>query len=280
MTYDINASLERLEQNLRDIDSARLQVEKTIMSSNQLQENTTVLVNSMVELLKDISQWKKQLEWSQQKDQKTLDGSVDKIDKSCATIISNLGSSLDKAADDFKTKTSSSLSSLKEENRKLSEQVGKLDQLKTAITKSTGEVTNVKTVLGTLHSELGKSLKAQDATLQEILDKVNSVSPYVKKLIDTMAVKDEERNAKILTEFDGLSKTLTQMQGEIDYVKKTVNTTQLKISNNTAALDKIDKKLELISQKVSSKVVTNRWLIIICFILLAIMQIALAKYIR
>ena len=280
MTYDINASLERLEQNLRDIDSARLQVEKTIMSSNQLQENTTVLVNSMVELLKNISQWKKQLEWSQQKDQKTLDGTVDKIDKSCATIISNLGSSLDKATDDFKAKTSSSLSSLKEENRKLTEQVGKLDQLKTAITKSTGEVTNVKSVLGTLQSELGKSLKAQDAALQDILDKVKSVSPNVKKLIDTMAVKDEERNAKNLTEFDGLSKTLTQMQGEIDHVKKTANTLQLKISNNTAALDKLDKKLEFISQKVSSKVVTNRWLIIICFILLAIMQIALAKYIR
>ena len=280
MTYDINASLERLEQNLRDIDSARLQVEKTIMSSNQLQENITVLVNSMVELLKDISQWKKQLEWSQQKDQKTLDGSVDKIDKSCATIISNLGSSLDKATDDFKAKTSSSLSNLKEENRKLTEQVGKLDQLKTAITKSTGEVTNVKSVLGTLQSELGKSLKAQDAALQDILDKVKSVSPNVKKLIDTMAVKDEERNAKNLTEFDGLSKTLTQMQGEIDHVKKTANTLQLKISNNTAALDKLDKKLEFISQKVSSKVVTNRWLIIICFILLALMQIALAKYIR
>ena len=280
MTYDINASLERLEQNLRDIDSARLQVEKTIMSSNQLQENITVLVNSMVELLKDISQWKKQLEWSQQKDQKTLDGSVDKIDKSCATIISNLGSSLDKATDDFKAKTSSSLSNLKEENRKLTEQVGKLDQLKTAITKSTGEVTNVKSVLGTLQSELDKSLKAQDAALQDILDKVKSVSPNVKKLIDTMAVKDEERNAKNLTEFDGLSKTLTQMQGEIDHVKKTANTLQLKISNNTAALDKLDKKLEFISQKVSSKVVTNRWLIIICFILLALMQIALAKYIR
>ena len=37
MTYDINATLERLEQNLKQLDSARKQVETTVQASEGLQ---------------------------------------------------------------------------------------------------------------------------------------------------------------------------------------------------------------------------------------------------
>lgn len=36
MTYDINATLERLEQNLKQLDSARKQVETTVQASELL----------------------------------------------------------------------------------------------------------------------------------------------------------------------------------------------------------------------------------------------------
>ena len=43
MAYDINSALERLEKNLKDIDSARQQVEKTITSSNNLQTTSRTI---------------------------------------------------------------------------------------------------------------------------------------------------------------------------------------------------------------------------------------------
>ena len=71
MAYDINASLERLEQNLKNIDSARSQVEKTIMSSNQLQSKMTDFITSMSDLLENVNEWKRQLERAQEGGQKT-----------------------------------------------------------------------------------------------------------------------------------------------------------------------------------------------------------------
>ena len=101
MTYDINASLERLEQNLKNIDSARSQVEKAIMSSNQLQSKMTDFITSMSELLENVNEWKRQLELTQEGGQKTLEESIFKISGDCDAIIDGLGTSVQKINDDL-----------------------------------------------------------------------------------------------------------------------------------------------------------------------------------
>ena len=50
MAYDINSALERLEKNLKDIDSTRQQEEKTITSSNNLQTTISSFVKSLKSL--------------------------------------------------------------------------------------------------------------------------------------------------------------------------------------------------------------------------------------
>lgn len=52
MTYDINATLERLEQNLKQLDSARKQVENTVQASEGLQNAVAGYVASSILLLK------------------------------------------------------------------------------------------------------------------------------------------------------------------------------------------------------------------------------------
>lgn len=47
MAYDINATLERLEQNLKQLDSARKQVETTVQASEELQNAVAGYVASI-----------------------------------------------------------------------------------------------------------------------------------------------------------------------------------------------------------------------------------------
>ena len=55
MTYDINAALERLEKNLSDVESAKLQVEETIATSESLQQIIGKYSESLQTLNSEIS---------------------------------------------------------------------------------------------------------------------------------------------------------------------------------------------------------------------------------
>ena len=55
MAYDINAALERLENNLAEVESAKKQVEKTIATSESLQQIIGRYTNTLNAMGKDIS---------------------------------------------------------------------------------------------------------------------------------------------------------------------------------------------------------------------------------
>lgn len=55
MAYDINAALERLETNLAEVESAKKQVEKTIATSESLQQIIGRYTNTLNAMGKDIS---------------------------------------------------------------------------------------------------------------------------------------------------------------------------------------------------------------------------------
>ena len=56
MAYDINAALQRLEQNLKDLSSARTQVENTIKASSDLQKVVSEYVTAVEWLCKRLKQ--------------------------------------------------------------------------------------------------------------------------------------------------------------------------------------------------------------------------------
>src|SRR5574344_2112837 len=62
MAYDINATLERLEQGINEIDSARMQVQNTVLASNELQATVAGYVSSINKFVGEIKEWEKHLE--------------------------------------------------------------------------------------------------------------------------------------------------------------------------------------------------------------------------
>lgn len=94
MAYDINATLERLEQNLKQLDSARKQVETTVQASEELQNAVAGYVASINSIVKEIKEWEKQLAGAQVGISKELQISVDKMTSACESIISKFTSSV------------------------------------------------------------------------------------------------------------------------------------------------------------------------------------------
>ena len=62
MPYEINSALERLEQNLKDLDSAKKQVEATVSASDKLQQVVSGYVKSLVSVQEGLKQWEKELQ--------------------------------------------------------------------------------------------------------------------------------------------------------------------------------------------------------------------------
>lgn len=101
MTYDINATLERLEQNLKQLDSARKQVETTVQASEGLQNAVAGYVASINSLVKEIKEWEKQLEGAQVRISEEVQKSVGEMTSACENITSSFTSSVDASLQEF-----------------------------------------------------------------------------------------------------------------------------------------------------------------------------------
>ena len=95
MPYDINATLERLEQNLKDLDSSRKQVENTVNASNELRQTVSDYVESITNLRNEITEWEEQLKQSQEGLATHVQNAFATLKDSCDTISAGFKSSTD-----------------------------------------------------------------------------------------------------------------------------------------------------------------------------------------
>ena len=92
MPYDINTTLERLEKNLSNLDSARKQVESMVFASNELQSTVENYVSSINCLYDEVKSWKENLKSSQTGLAVDVSSAFAQLKKSCeatATAFQN-----------------------------------------------------------------------------------------------------------------------------------------------------------------------------------------------
>lgn len=82
MAYDINAALERLENNLAEVESAKKQVEKTIATSESLQQIIGRYTNTLNAMGKDISSFIEEIRNFQDINTSELSSIVDALNPS------------------------------------------------------------------------------------------------------------------------------------------------------------------------------------------------------
>lgn len=101
MAYDINQSLQRLEENLQQLDTARNQVESTVTASNQLQQAVTGYLSAISNFVEEVKGWKRHLTESQEQQANAARLSVGEVQQLCKQV-----------AETFKEDTNASITRL------------------------------------------------------------------------------------------------------------------------------------------------------------------------
>lgn len=261
MAYDINTALERLENNLKDIDSARLQVEKTITSSNNLQSIISSFVKSLKSLHGDVENLIADLERYQTLKKSDLEASVDNFKSSCDSAISAFNNSIELSSSTFKTKMDATLSSIQGESTKLATQVKELIALKDTLNSSTNATKGLENKLDIVSKDINQSLKNQDTVLSSIKTIADNTKVQIGSIVSMLESNFASLNSDAKSIIDNTN-TIISKQAEL---KETCG----KIESE---LDSIKKSTEAIFNSLNKDIKMNRMLIIIGIIILAALQ--------
>lgn len=176
MPYEINSALERLEQNLNDLDSAKKQVEATVNASDKLQQVVSGYVKSLVSVQEALKLWGKELQSVQAGNTAAFENAITQMESSCSEVVCLFKVKLDEIKDGFENDTNGFLIKQKSENEKLAEQVNSLKVLGSAFDNAIQDVNAVKVLLEGLSKELKNSQNAQDEVLDIIKNDIGEIS--------------------------------------------------------------------------------------------------------
>lgn len=180
MAYDINAALERLENNLAEVESAKKQVEETIATSESLQQIIGRYTDTLNAMGKDISSFIEEIRNYQDINTSELSSATDAIKTSCECVINKFNADVKDAMKSFDEKLSETIVKFGSENEKLRIQVNKLNSLQDVLNKATKEVKNHASDLKTKSEEI---IEDVSKAIQK-LDNQNSVLTETKNLCD------------------------------------------------------------------------------------------------
>ena len=290
MAHDINSALEKLEKNLSELDSARSQVLKSVNASNDLLKMVTLYVTAVKNLADSLEQWESSLSARESELHGEFESAISSIRQRCTEIISAFNADVSKATSEFKTETDKTLEKFTEQNDKLAERVEELVSLREQIKKATAEIESVKSSLNEILKELRDSQDEQDATLEDLKQKVAGLNEKIENSKGTVlqAITRSEQS---------LSELLNQTNGKVDGVSAKADA----LANNVGSLTTICQNIDTLVRSSTNSVNTainkskeeiviaiqdskaealkssnvNRWLIIGGIIILAFLQFIL-----
>ncbi len=282
MTHDINSALERLEKNLKDIDSARIQVEKTVSSSNQLQKIANEYISSVKSFYIEVQNWEKESQRVQALKSSEVNKSFTKLEDSCKKIISSFYSNFDNFATTFKEKTNETIEKFASQNQILTDRTKELEKFREALNNNISEVLNIKNSLAKTSKELQESQQRQDNVLDDIRKRIISTSSDLKsesKNIIEKTHQDKEDTTSKITEVsysihgieDVLNNKFTKLSEHLEILAKK-NDIDLLDSAIHECERKFKLSIESLQSKVEKSLKMNRLIIIAGIVILAILQ--------
>ena len=217
MPYEINSALERLEQNLKDLDTAKKQVEATVGASDKLQQVVSGYINSLVSVQEGLKQWEKELQGIRAGNDAAFRNAIGQMETSCSDVVDSFKSKLDETKGGFETDTNTFLVRLESENGKLSEQVNALKALGSSFDNAIKDVNSVKALLEGLSNDLKESQKSQDEVLDVIKEDVGKISNTTSNTVKGFV---EEQTRKIETLHSGKDVKLQELANSISSVQQ------------------------------------------------------------
>lgn len=274
MPYDINTSLERLEQSLKDIESAKNQVEKTVKTSNELQGVVAGYVSSLDTLLTNVKEWVEEISSFQGSNITGIEKSIVNVQNSCDKVIEKFTNSTDKVSDNLKHKTEEELSKFEGANTKLTSQVDKLAKLDEHLKSATSAIESVKDKLGEVLKELKDSQNIQDKSLEALgkgQEKLCTKSDEIKTSCDGIS-KSLDSVSSII---EGISNVVNDSKKEISEIKRNIDTYKNEIRSDLSNLDEkvttLSTQLDTTTKALLKSSNVNRRIVIVGIVLLAVL---------
>ena len=277
-------TIEQLKNTLSDVASARQQVEDVISAYTHTNaeinsyienfERIEVAISAVIELL---SNNKTAIE-------QQLSSVVDEFKQSCTSIIGDIKKELAISTKQFDVEANRNIVNIAKQIKSLETVVDNATKL-TSIAEIISNSTNK--IVDSIKQELNTSQKIQDDAIKHIGDTQMSVLHQVqssKTLLDniTQSLLEQEKllvaqgqNLDIHSNstrqaLDVLSTSTIQIKNLCDNIKSSISHTQ-------QAIESLKKVVEDNSVRISKENKINRWLLVLCFIILIIIHFILGQ---
>lgn len=225
MAYDINAALERLENNLVEVESAKKQVEETIATSESLQQIIGRYTDTLNAMGKDVSSFIEEICNYQDINTSELSSVVDALKTSCECVINKFNADVNTAIKNFDEKITETIVKFGSENEKLQIQINKLNSLKDVLNGATKELNEIGKKVDTLAIELKNCQSEQDVMLTSIKSEIDVLPSSVKSHAEAIVeeVKSNASDLKTKSEeiIGDVSKAIKKLDNQISVITET-----------------------------------------------------------
>ncbi len=187
MEERINQALVQIENDLREIQSAKKQVDSVMSASSQLQNKVGTFVTDVANLSQQVKDLMRVAADERNSNQADFKSSLEELEKSCNDIVLS-----------FERKSSVAANAVKLGIDNLHEEIEKLDSIQNNLVSATTVVRTLNDNIENLMAELKNSQSAQDEELKNIAETQSGIDD--KSVTIQKAIQEQDFTLKQLSQ--------------------------------------------------------------------------------
>lgn len=272
MAYDINAALERLENNLAEVESAKKQVEKTIATSESLQQIIGRYTNTLNAMGKDISSFIEEIRNFQDINTSELSSIVDALKTSCECAINKFNADVKIAIKNYNKKFAETIVNFGSENEKLRIQVNKLNSLQKVLNDATKELNEIGKKVDILAAESKNSQGKQDKMLASIKSEIEALPSSVKSHAEVIVSEVKNRTLDLKAKSEEIIGDVSKAIQTLDNQNSVLTETKGLCNGIKTDLENLKGSIDCQFESMKRAINTNRWIVIIGLLALIVLH--------
>ncbi len=274
--------IEQLKNTLSDVASARQQVEDVISAYTHTNTEINFYIENFERIEVGISAVIELLSNNKAAIEQQATAIVSEFKKSCTSIVEDIKKELTASVGQFDVEVNRNIVNITMQIKSLETVVDNAAKL-ASITEIISDSTN-KTVdsVNTIKQELNASQKIQNDAIKHIGDTLMSVLYQVQSsstLLDNIAKSLIEQEKQLVVQRQNLDaysnfakQAINTLLADTNKIGTLCDNVKTSISHTQQAIDSLKKIVEDNSTRISKENIINRWLLILCFIILVIIH--------
>lgn len=274
--------IEQLKNTLSDVASARQQVEDVISAYTHTNTEINFYIENFERIEVGISAVIELLSNNKAAIEQQATAIVSEFKKSCTSIVEDIKKELTASVGQFDVEVNRNIVNITMQIKSLETVVDNAAKL-ASITEIISDSTN-KTVdsVNTIKQELNASQKIQNDAIKHIGDTLMSVLYQVQSsstLLDNITKSLIEQEKQLVVQRQNLDaysnfakQAINTLLADTNKIGTLCDNVKTSISHTQQAIDSLKKIVEDNSTRISKENIINRWLLILCFIILVIIH--------